>query len=157
MLPFSVPSCHRVFMHDFYDLAGGSLHLKYFCVLLFKYENEQVNHLVATPVNARSCALSSNPEPAMGFCPHIAMALFGGAMIRDKKWAFALPIFSMFVSDVLFEVLYRNQLVDYGGFYEGQITNYILFAAITLIGFLIKKPSVGAVTLFSLQERRVIF
>jgi hypothetical protein len=71
----------------------------------------------------------------LGFAPQIAMAVFGAVVIRDKKFAFALPLLSMFISDVLFEVLYRNGLADYGGFYDGQLTNYLLFALITLISF----------------------
>ncbi|HZG23917.1 MAG TPA: DUF6580 family putative transport protein, partial [Chitinophagaceae bacterium] len=39
------------------------------------------------------------PNRPWGFTPQLAMALFAGAMIKDKKWAFALPLFSMFLSD----------------------------------------------------------
>ena len=74
-----------------------------------------------------------------GFAPQIAMALFGGAVIKDKKWAFILPLLSMFLSDVLYEILYVNGLTELRGFYKGQITNYILFAGLTFFGFLIKK------------------
>ncbi len=90
------------------------------------------------------------PNRPFGFAPHIAMALFGGAVIKDRKWAFALPIFSMFLSDCLYEVLYRNGLSDIRGFYEGQITNYILFAGITLIGFAIKQVRVLPVLVASI-------
>src|SRR2546421_9694497 len=71
----------------------------------------------------------------LGFAPQIAMAVFGAAVIKDKRLAFALPLISMFISDVLYEVLYRFGYMEYGGFYQGQITNYILLAALTLIGF----------------------
>ena len=74
-----------------------------------------------------------------GFAPQIAMAIFGGAVIKDKKWAFILPLLSMFLSDVLYEILYVNGMTELKGFYEGQITNYILFAGLTFFGFLIKK------------------
>jgi hypothetical protein len=70
-----------------------------------------------------------------GFAPQIAMAIFGAAVIKDKRLAFLLPLVSMFLSDVLYEVLFRNGYAPYGGFYEGQISNYILLAGITLIGF----------------------
>ncbi len=36
------------------------------------------------------------------------------------------------------------------GFYEGQITNYILFAAMTAIGFLMKRINVINVIAYSL-------
>jgi hypothetical protein len=45
------------------------------------------------------------PRP-WGFAPQIAMALFGGAIITDKRLAFALPILSMFVSDLIYHLLY---------------------------------------------------
>ena len=79
------------------------------------------------------------PNRPYGFAPHLAMALFAGAIIKDKKWAFALPVFSIFLSDLLYEVLYMNGLTEIRGFYEGQITNYILFTGITCIGFLMKR------------------
>ena len=69
-----------------------------------------------------------------GFAPQIAMAVFGGAVIKDKRLAFLLPLVSMFLSDVLYQVLFNYGYVPYGGFYEGQIVNYILLAGITLIG-----------------------
>lgn len=82
------------------------------------------------------------PGRSLGFAPQIAMALFGGSVVKDKKYAFILPIFSMFFSDVLYEVLYRFHLSGTQGFYEGQLYNYLLFGAITVIGFLIKKEKV---------------
>jgi hypothetical protein len=73
-----------------------------------------------------------------GFAPQIAMAVFGGAVIKDKRLGFILPLVSMFFSDVLFQVLYLNGLTDYGGFYPGQITNYIILGGLTLIGFWVR-------------------
>jgi hypothetical protein len=90
------------------------------------------------------------PGRPMGFAPHLSMALFAGAVIKDKKWAFALPIFSMFISDLLYHTLFSLGLTDMRGFYEGQITNYILFAAMTAIGFLMKRITVMNVIAYSL-------
>ncbi len=89
------------------------------------------------------------PNRPMGFAPHLAMALFGGAVLQDKKLAFALPIFSMFISDLLYHLLYISGLTTLSGFYDGQLTNYMLFAGMTLIGFLMKKISVLNIALFS--------
>src|SRR5688500_10041845 len=74
-----------------------------------------------------------------GFTPMIAMALFGGAVIRDRKWAFILPVLSLFLSDALYEVLFSYGLTEIQGFYNGQVTNYILIAALTFFGFLINR------------------
>src|SRR5687768_2220606 len=74
-----------------------------------------------------------------GFAPQIAMAIFGGAIISNKRLAFVLPLVSMLFSDILYEVLYQNGLSEMPGFYAGQFENYLLFAALTLFGFLMKK------------------
>lgn len=97
------------------------------------------------------------PERQPGFSPHWAMALFAGAVIKDKKWAFAVPIFSIFISDVIYEVLFQYGLTSIAGFYPGQITNYLLFAGMTVIGFFMKKISVGNVALFSMVICVVFF
>lgn len=97
------------------------------------------------------------PNRPWGFAPQIAMALFGGAVIKDRKWAFALPIFSMFLSDCLYELLYRGGISTIQGFYEGQFTNYLLFAGITLIGFMIKKVNLLQVGIASLAAPLVYF
>ena len=97
------------------------------------------------------------PNRPWGFAPQIAMALFGGAVIKDRKWAFALPVFSMFLSDCLYELLYRGGVSTIQGFYEGQLTNYLLFAGITLIGFMIKKVNLLQVGIASLAAPLVYF
>lgn len=80
-----------------------------------------------------------------GFAPQLAMALFGGAVIADKKWAFALPVFSMFISDALFELLTRADVLNMPGFYQGQWVNYLLIAGITFIGMAIRKINLANV------------
>jgi hypothetical protein len=85
-----------------------------------------------------------------GFAPQIAMALFAGSVIRDKRFSFLVPLFSMLISDVLYQVLYTQGLTQIKGFYEGQWVNYILFASITVIGFFIRKNNVSSIILGSL-------
>ena len=80
-----------------------------------------------------------------GFVPQLAMALFGGAVIKDKKLAFVLPLVSMLLSDVLYEVLFRTGLGNIPGFYEGQFGNYVLFAGITFIGFWMRNLNIGRI------------
>ena len=104
------------------------------------------------------------PRP-VNFAPHIAMALFAGAVIKNKKWAFALPIFSMFFSDLLYQLLFNYGMSTVPGFYEGQWQNYLLFAGITAIGFLIRKinalnvlaASVAAPTMFFIISNFVVW
>lgn len=97
------------------------------------------------------------PGRPFGFAPQIAMAIFGGAVIKDKKLAFLLPLLSMFVSDVLYEVLYRNGVGNIKGFYEGQITNYILFGSLTVFGFIVKKLNIARIAIASFAAPTVYF
>ena len=80
-----------------------------------------------------------------GFTPQIAMAIFGGAIIKDKRLAFLLPLLSLFISDALYEILYRNGVGSIPGFYGGQVTNYILIGGMTIFGFLIKRINVARI------------
>ncbi|HMG83676.1 MAG TPA: DUF6580 family putative transport protein [Ferruginibacter sp.] len=82
------------------------------------------------------------PGRPFGFAPQIAMALFAGSVVTDKRLSFLLPILSLFISDVMYEVLYRNGLSTISGFYDGQLLNYALFAAITVVGFNLRKENV---------------
>ncbi len=97
------------------------------------------------------------PGRPFGFAPQIAMAIFGGAVIKDKKFAFLLPLVSMFVSDALYEVLYRNGIGNIKGFYEGQVVNYVLFGSLTIFGFMIKKFNVSRIAVASFVAPTVYF
>lgn len=81
------------------------------------------------------------PDRPFGFAPQWAMAVFAGAIIRDKKWAVLLPLLSMFISDTIYQALYQNGLTGIWGFYEGQVSNYILFGGLTIFGMMIRKFS----------------
>ncbi len=81
------------------------------------------------------------PDRPMGFAPQLAMAIFAGGVIRDKKWAFLLPLLSMFISDALYQVLYLNGATQIPGFYEGQVSNYLLFGSMTIFGIMIRQIS----------------
>jgi hypothetical protein len=97
------------------------------------------------------------PGRPYGFAPQIAMAIFGGAIIKDKKLAFILPLLSMFVSDALYQLLYINGLGNIPGFYDGQLVNYILFAALTVFGFFIKNFNVKRIAIASLSAPTAYF
>jgi hypothetical protein len=82
------------------------------------------------------------PGRVWGFAPHIAMAVFGGSVIKDRKLAFALPLLSLFLSDLLYQVLHIQGLTPISGFYEGQWLNYLTIGLLTFIGFAIRSDSV---------------
>lgn len=97
------------------------------------------------------------PGRPYGFAPQWAMAIFGGAVIKDKKLAFILPLLSMFLSDALYEVLYSNGVGNIQGFYEGQLTNYILFGLMVVFGFLITNFNLGKIALSSIAAPTAYF
>lgn len=85
------------------------------------------------------------PGRPWGFAPQFAMAIFGGAVIADKKLAFVLPLLSLLISDVLYELLYVNGLCEIKGFYEGMWVNYLLFGSLTIIGFYIQPNKIVSI------------
>jgi hypothetical protein len=80
-----------------------------------------------------------------GFAPQIAIALFSGAIIRDKKLSFLMPLASMLLSDAFYQLLYVNGLTKIPGFYGGQAINYILFISMTVFGFFIRNFNIGRI------------
>lgn len=97
------------------------------------------------------------PGRPFGFAPQIAMAVFAGAVIKNKKYAFALPLVSMFISDAIYQLMYMSGLSIMPGFYEGQTTNYILFTLLTAVGFFIKKISIANVAAASFVAPTIYF
>lgn len=92
-----------------------------------------------------------------GFAPQMAMAIFGGAVISNKRLAFILPLLSMLVSDALYQLLYVNGYTEISGFYSGQWVNYLLFGGLTLFGFLMKKINLRNVLGFSISGSLLFF
>ena len=87
------------------------------------------------------------------FSPVIGMAIFAGAVIKDKRLAFALPIFSMFLSDVLFEIF----SIAPGFWGWGQLVGYGILALITVIAFNLKKINLGNVMGYSIASSVIFF
>jgi hypothetical protein len=85
------------------------------------------------------------PNRPWGFAPQFAMTLFCGAMMKDKKVAFLLPLLSMFISDLLYQVLYIQGLTVIEGFYDGMIWNYLIFGSLTFVGFFVDSNSFGSI------------
>lgn len=79
--------------------------------------------------------------------PIIGMALFSGAVIKDKRFAFVLPLVSMFLSDIMMEMIFGAGKGFYGW---GQLFNYGALAMVTVIGFGLKKINLITVPVFSL-------
>lgn len=87
------------------------------------------------------------------FSPMVGMAIFAGATFTDKRFAFALPIFAMLLSDIMFEVF--NIAPGFWGW--GQLVGYGIFALITVMAFTMKKVSVVKVIGYSLVSSVIFF
>jgi hypothetical protein len=96
------------------------------------------------------------PRP-FGFAPQIAMTIFGALMIKDRKWAIALPVLSMFISDCIYQLLYVQGISNIKGFYGGMWQNYLLIAALTFIPFFFRKPGIKNAAVLSFVSPTVYF
>jgi hypothetical protein len=97
------------------------------------------------------------PGRPNGFAPQWAIAVFAGAVIKDKKWAFIIPILSMFVSDMFYQILYLGGVSEFPGFYEGQWQNYVLFTLLVFVGFAVKKLNLIQIGAASLTAPTIYF
>lgn len=87
------------------------------------------------------------------FSPVIGMAIFSGAVIKNRKLAFALPLFSMFLADVIFEL----SGIAPGFWGWGQLVGYGILALITVIAFSMKKINAFAVAGYSVGSSLLFF
>jgi hypothetical protein len=92
-----------------------------------------------------------------GFTAVIAVSLFAGLTIKDKKLAFLLPLLTLFISDVLLQVFHVLNLFPYEGFYTGQIYNYALFIILTLIGIGLRNYKTAGIITAALVGPTIFF
>lgn len=120
----------------------------YFCGLTKNQMNKNTSNMIIATLLILLAAASRVIMYPHNFSPIIGMALFAGAVFTDKKYACFLPLTAMFLSDVVFEISGIAK-----GFYgPGQVVNYLLLAAITVIAFTMKKIQpvrVAAYSIFS--------
>ena len=76
------------------------------------------------------------------FTPVGAIALFAGTYFNDKVKAFIVPLAVLFLSDVLLQHKYTG---EWNPIYPGIIYTYFSFAAMVIIGMMIRKVSVWSV------------
>lgn len=79
-----------------------------------------------------AAALRVLPHPP-NVTPIAAMAVFAGARFDRRRWAFAVPLAAMLVSDAALEVLFG------WGFHSQMAAVYLSFALITCIGFWLRR------------------
>jgi hypothetical protein len=105
-----------------------------------KKENLLYRTLLALAIIALAAALRIAPHP-WNFTPVGAMALFSGAIIRDRRLAFFFPILALFVGDIfigfhrLMPVVYASFLVSVAiGFWLRDRRSFGRITAATLLG-----------------------
>jgi hypothetical protein len=114
--------------------------------------NYKSNIFIGAALIIFAAVLKAVTFPA-SFNPIIAISLFSGVVISDKKLAFLMPLLAMFVSDIILEVFNIAP-----GFYGmGQIGNYISLMLVTVLGFGIKKVNAVNVVGFSLASSLLFF
>ena len=73
------------------------------------------------------------------FTPIGAIALFGGAYLKNKYHAFLIPIASLWLSDLVLNNFIYSYYSDFTWFYPGFIWQYASFILIIIIGYLFLK------------------
>lgn len=101
-------------------------------------------------------ALSRLLPHAQNFTPIYAIALFGGAMFTQKRWAFIVPVTAMLFSDV---ILYWGQYDAWrGGFLMTSLPSYVCILLIVAIGLWLKKRrSVANIVVTTLSGSALFF
>jgi len=95
----------------------------------------------------RLLVTSAIMTPLINFTPIGAMALFGGCYFKGKWKSFFIPLFTLWLTDLLL-----NYFVYYHywrWFYDGFLWTYAAFALMVVIGMFIKKVSIKNVILAS--------
>lgn len=91
------------------------------------------------------------PHPP-NFTPIAAMALFGGAGLSDKKFAFIIPLLAMFISDCIL------QAVSGIGFHNTMLFVYASFAVTVWLGFMLRENNnAGRTIVFSILSACIFF
>ncbi len=116
-------------------------------------KKQQLSSLLIAAILILLAAISRVAMYPHNFSPMIGMAIFGGAVIKDKRLAFALPLLSMLVSDFIFEM--SDIAVGFWGW--GQLIGYGIFGLVTAIAFNMKKVSVFNVAGYSIMSSIIFF
>jgi hypothetical protein len=82
------------------------------------------------------------------YTPLGAIAIFGGAMFKNRMQSIFIPVAIMFISDLVINKMYY----DFGFFYSGWVWTYVAFALMAIASRLIMKK----VTLLSTVVSAVV-
>ena len=91
-----------------------------------KIKEKNMNRLIIAAIIILAAFTRIMPHPP-NFTPIIAIGLFGGAYLKNKRWALLLPVGAMLLADIFL------------GFHGTMIWVYGSLIIITTIGFLLKR------------------
>jgi hypothetical protein len=94
---------------------------------------KKIGFIVSLIVLAAASRLLPHPP---NFTPIAGMALFGGAVFLKKKWAFAVPLGAMLLSDILIGLITG---ADAFGFHSTLPAVYLTFAITVCMGFALRR------------------
>jgi hypothetical protein len=99
------------------------------------------------------------PNRIENFNPLYTISLFSGFIYsNNKKFAFLAPLAALFLSDIVYQVLYINGLGTIQGFYGwGQILQYASMLLVAAVGFFIPKSNVASATIGGVVGASVFF
>jgi len=87
------------------------------------------------------------------FAPLAALGLFCGAVVKDKRYAFLLPVLGQLLGDVYFQLFTGTQ-----GFYGiAQFFTYGALVTVTMLGMLMKNKKPLSVLGFTLGGSLLFF
>ncbi len=92
------------------------------------------------------------------FTPIGAIALFGGAYLKNKYHAFLIPIASLWLSDLILNNFIFTFYSDFTWFYPGFLWQYISFTLIIVLGyFFLKKINFKSVFITAASSSILFF
>ena len=92
------------------------------------------------------------------FTPIGAIALFGGAYLKNKYHAFLIPIASLWLSDLILNNFIFTLYSDFTWFYPGFLWQYISFTLIIILGyFYLKKINFKNVFITAISSSVLFF
>ena len=92
------------------------------------------------------------------FTPIGAIALFGGAYLKNRYHAFLIPIAALWISDLILNNFIYSFYSDFTWFYPGFLWQYFSFTLIIVIGyFFLKKINFKNVFITSISSSLLFF
>ncbi len=97
------------------------------------------------------------PYRLPGFAPQIAMFLFLPSLLKSKNVSYIVAVLSLFISDLIYHLLYIFGLSSIPGFYNGQSLNYLILTLTPVITFFILRKLNSSFLIQSLVGATIFF